>query len=49
MRGLQPASLSDKELVHYATLMRAEDVPPEWVAELLKRFEQLLEDKTLTY
>ena len=49
MRGLQPSSLTDKELLHYATLERAEDLPPEWVAEILKRFEELLDDKLLTY
>lgn len=37
MRGIQPASLTDKELVHYATLERPEDLPPAWVDEIVKR------------
>jgi len=49
MRGIQPSSLTNEELLRYATLVRAEDVPPEWVAELLKRFEELLDDRLLTY
>lgn len=40
MRGIQPASLSDEELVHYATLERPEDLPPSWVAELIKRLTE---------
>jgi len=49
MRGLQPSSLTNEELLKYATMARPEDVPPEWVAELLKRFEELLDDKLLMY
>jgi hypothetical protein len=42
MQGIQPSSLSDEELVRYATLMRPEEVPPAWITEILKRFEELL-------
>lgn len=42
MRGIQPTALSDEELVHYAALMRPEEVPPAWVAELIKRLEDVL-------
>jgi hypothetical protein len=37
MYGIQPQSLSTKELVRVATLERPEDLPPAWVAEILKR------------
>lgn len=37
MQGLRPSSLTDKELLHYATLVRPEELTPEWVAELIKR------------
>lgn len=47
MQGLQPQSLTDKELAHYAGLMRPQDVPPAWVEELIKRFEErVLNDRT---
>ena len=42
MQGIQPSSLTDKELVHYASLARPEELSPAWVAELIKRLEWLL-------
>ena len=42
MHGIQPSALTDKELVHYATLVRPEDLPPAWVEEIIKRLEWLL-------
>lgn len=44
MSGIQFSNLSTSELVHYAWLMGPAKLPPEWVAELLKRLEQTLDD-----
>lgn len=44
MQGIQPASLTDEELLRTATLVRPEELPSEWVAELLKRFEKALDE-----
>ena len=43
MHGIQPSALSDKEFVHYVTLVRPEDLPPAWVAELIKRLAKHLD------
>lgn len=42
MSGIQPAGLSNEELLRYCSLMSA-DIPKEWVEVLLKRFESLLD------
>lgn len=41
MQGIQPQRLTDKELLHYATLVPPAQLSPEWVAEILKRFAAL--------
>lgn len=43
MQGIQPSTLSDKEFVHYVTLVRPEDLPPAWVAELIKRLAKRID------
>lgn len=43
MFGIQPANLSDEELVRYAWLSQG-ILPPEWVKELVLRLEQKLDD-----
>ena len=42
MHGIRPSALTDKELLHYATLVRPEELPPAWVEELIKRLQWLL-------
>jgi hypothetical protein len=49
MQGIQPASLTDEELVRMALLVRPEALPPAWVQELLVRFERALDDLTLRH
>jgi hypothetical protein len=44
MSGIRPEHLSDKELVRYAWGIGAAQLTPAWVAELLKRLEQKLDD-----
>lgn len=44
MLGIQPRNMSDRELVHYAWVTGAAQLTPEWVAELIKRLEQKLDD-----
>ena len=44
MSGLQPANLSNKELVHYVTLQLPECMTPAWCLELAKRLENALDD-----
>jgi hypothetical protein len=44
MHGIRPENLSDAELVRYARLTGAAQLPPDWVAELIKRLEQKLDD-----
>lgn len=45
MLGIQPRNMSDKELVQYAWVTGAAQLTPEWVAELIKRLEQKLDDQ----
>lgn len=42
MQGIRPQQLTDEELVRYARLLT--QLPPDWAAELLKRFEAKLDD-----
>lgn len=42
--GVQPAGLTNSELAHYAWLQGVENLPKEWVAELLKRFTSMIDD-----
>lgn len=44
MSGLQPHQLSTEELVRYAHLIGPDKLAPDWVAEILKRLEQNLDD-----
>jgi hypothetical protein len=37
MSGIQPQTLTDKELAHYADLMGADKLPVAWIQELIKR------------
>lgn len=37
MQGIQPHTLTDEELLHYADLMGAEELTSEWVGEIVKR------------
>lgn len=43
MSGIQPASLTDEELVRYAWLNQ-EKLTPEWIKELIRRLERTLDD-----
>jgi len=43
MHGIRPENLTNRELVHYAWLTGAAQLPPAWVEELIKRVEDLLE------
>jgi len=40
MQGLQPQSLTNKELRKYAELYGVENLPQAWLVELAKRFVQ---------
>ena len=44
MSGLQPSQLTTAELVRYANLQSPDKLPPDWVAEILKRLERTLDD-----
>ncbi len=44
MHGIRPENLSDAELVRYACLTGPAQLTPDWVAELIKRLEQKLDD-----
>ena len=44
MSGIRPSRLSDEELVRYANLTGPDKLSPEWVAEILKRLENHLDD-----
>lgn len=44
MHGIRPENLSDEELVRYARLSDPAHLSPDWVTELIKRFEQKLDD-----
>jgi hypothetical protein len=44
MQGIQPQTLTDAELAKYAYLQGAKGLSPEWVTELITRFESLLMD-----
>ena len=44
MQGIQPETLTDAELAKYAHLQGAKGLSPEWVTELITRFESLLMD-----
>ncbi len=38
MQGIQPQSLTDRELANYIDLYGVRNLPPEWAEELVKRF-----------
>lgn len=44
MSGIRPFQLTNEELVRYANMQPPESLPAEWVAEILKRLEQTLDD-----
>lgn len=44
MQGIRPENLSLEELVRYAWLTGPAQLTPEWVAELITRLEQTLDD-----
>lgn len=44
MSGIQPSQLSNEELARYAHLIGPDKLAPEWVAELIKRLEQTIDD-----
>jgi len=44
MQGIRPQQLTDQELLDYAHLTGYDKLPPEWVAEICKRFAELLDD-----
>ena len=43
MQTLQPAHLSDEELVRYAYLMGHDKLPVSWVTEIIARFTAQLD------
>lgn len=43
MQGIQPQTLTDAELAKYAYLQGAKGLSPEWVTELINRFESLVQ------
>lgn len=44
MSGIQPSVLTNEELVRYARLQPADQLPAAWVEELIKRLEATLDD-----
>jgi hypothetical protein len=42
MRGIQPAGLTDAELLHYCWLTGYDKLEPAWVEELAKRLKTKL-------
>jgi hypothetical protein len=44
MQGIRPQQLTDQELLDYAHLTGYDKLSPEWVEEICKRFEALLDD-----
>lgn len=42
MSNIRPQQLTDRELLDYAHLTGYDKLSPEWVQELAKRFEHLL-------
>lgn len=42
MRGIQPAGLTDAELLHYCWLTGYDKLEPAWVEELAKRLKEKL-------
>lgn len=44
VQGVQPQRLSDEELVRHAYLM-AYKLPAEWVKEMARRIERLIDEK----
>ena len=44
MQGIRPQTLTTAELVRYAHNLGPANLPADWVAELLKRLEQTLDD-----
>lgn len=44
MHGIRPENLTNKELVHYAWLTGAAQLPLDWVVELIKRLENSLKE-----
>jgi len=43
--SLNPRTLTDKELVNYATLYPAAELPTAWVAELVNRLADITDSK----
>lgn len=41
MQGLRPEGLTDKELKHYADLYGVENLSPDWLKEIARRFIRL--------
>ena len=41
---VNPAFFTNEELARYASLYGAEEIPTPWVAELIKRFIEMLDD-----
>ena len=37
MQGIQPRTLTNEELVNYATIQGFKNLPPDWVEELVIR------------
>jgi len=43
--SVNPRPLTNKELVHYATLYAAAELPTAWVEELVKRLAEIADGK----
>lgn len=48
MSGIQPANLTNRELVHYVTLQVPECMTPAWCLELANRLEETLNELEAT-
>jgi hypothetical protein len=44
MQGIRPHNLSNEELLRHAYIIGYDKLSPEWVAEICKRFAELLDD-----
>jgi hypothetical protein len=44
MQSIQPRNLTNAELLHHAYMQGYDKLPVDWITEIIKRFETLLDD-----
>jgi hypothetical protein len=44
MQSIQPQNLTNAELLRYAYMQGHDKLPVDWITEIIKRFETLLDD-----